>query len=245
MNKSGTFFELIEAMGEPGCPVCRLVDKSVRARIDAFFYEQLNIIERRAEIRDARGFCSAHASLLPGPARMAGTAILHHDILNDVARQITALAPRRTGSFASVLALALRGAIRNVRDAVVPRRNCVLCDYERDQEVIYLRALARDIKEKRLYEAFKSSTGLCLPHFQTALGVGDVAVDHLAMLIDLELAHIEQARDELAAYMRKSNGSYDDQGPDGGAGFSPEEADSPLRAARMVSGRILRVDGRR
>jgi threonine dehydratase len=54
MNKSGTFFELIEAMGEPGCPVCRLVDKSVRSRIDAYFYEQLNIIERRAEIREAR-----------------------------------------------------------------------------------------------------------------------------------------------------------------------------------------------
>ena len=44
-DEPGARQALIEAMGEPGCPVCRLVDKSVRSRIDAFFYEQLNIIE--------------------------------------------------------------------------------------------------------------------------------------------------------------------------------------------------------
>ncbi len=244
MSKTGTFFDLIGALGEIGCPVCRLVDTSVRGRIDVFFYEQLNIVERRTEIRDARGFCSAHASLLPGPARMAGTAILHHDILNDVARQIAALAPRRAGSFASILAIALRGAIKNVRDTVAPRRNCVLCDYERDQEVIYLRALARDISDKGMYEAFKAGSGLCLPHFQTALGVGDVAVDHLATLIDLQRAHIEKARDELAGFIQKTNAS--DQDVDGpGRAFTEAEADAPVRALRMVSGRILRVDGRR
>ena len=41
---------------------------------------------------------------------MRGAAILPHDTLKDVSRQTGALGPRRTGSFASVLALALRGA---------------------------------------------------------------------------------------------------------------------------------------
>lgn len=241
MTKSGTFHDLLAAAVEPGCPVCRLVDASVRGRIEAFFYEQLNIVERRAEIRDARGFCSAHASLLPGPARMTGTAIIHHDILNDVARQIAALAPKRAGSFASILALAARSAIKSVRDAVIPKRNCVLCDYEREQEAIYLRSLARDLSDKRMYEAFKAGGGLCLPHFQTVLAVGDVGLDQLATLIDLQRAHIERARDELAVYLEKANGSY---------GFEPSAADDPLsdapiRATRMVSGRILRADGRR
>lgn len=241
MTQHGTFHDLITAMAEPGCPVCRLVDAATRARIDMLFYEQLTLVEIRAEIRAARGFCSAHASLLPGPTRMAGNAILHHDVLNDVTRQLGELAPRRTGSFASILALAARGAIRAARDVIAPKRACVLCDYEREQEVLLLRALARDLGDRRMYEAFKASQGLCLPHFHAALGVSDVSVERLTLLIDLQRAHLERTRDELSAWMAKQNGSYDFEAPD----LADPQGDAPSRAARLVSGRVIHTDGRR
>ena len=44
-------------------------------------------------------------------------------------------------------------------------------------------------------------------------------------------------RDELHEYIARSNGSYGCEG-------MGDEADSPLRAVRMVSGRIVRHDGR-
>ena len=48
---------------------------------------------------------------------------------------------------------------------------------------------------------------------------------------------LAKLRDELNDYIAHSNGSYAYEG-------MGDEADSPLRAVRMVSGRIVRHDGR-
>src|SRR5205085_4413350 len=62
-------------------------------RIDAFLYEQILVLERRAEIRAARGFCSVHGTMLTGVGYMQGNAILQHDVLNDVLREISKVVP--------------------------------------------------------------------------------------------------------------------------------------------------------
>lgn len=236
-GKSHTYFELLDGLKEPGCVACLLVDRAVRQRIDVFFYEQLNVIERRAEIREARGFCSFHGSMVPGHGRMVGAAVVYQDVLNATLRELNAALPRRGTSLGARLGAIVRLAAKSARDAVRPRRACVLCDYEREQETMCLHTLAREMKDKAMHDAFKASSGVCLPHFSMVLGLGDVAAESLAAFIEIERDHLEKLKSDVDEYVHKSNGSYafDAMGP---------EADAPLRATRMVSGRVIHTDGR-
>lgn len=248
-GRSNAYYALIEALRQPGCPICQQVDQAVRQRIDAFLYEQIIVVARRDEIREARGFCSVHGSMISGTGRMQGTAILQHDVLNDVLREInkSAAVPVPTGAgkgrslvrLKNLVATGLRlrpfGTIAN---AIKPRRECPLCEYERDTEANMLRALANNLDDELLRESFAKSNGLCLSHFRVAMsGLSEVKPELLAVLTEIQLTLMTRLRDELADYIHKSNGSYDYTS-------MGEESDAPLRAVRMVSGRVLNRDGR-
>src|SRR5947199_339729 len=81
-SRDSAAFEIREALGHPGCAVCRLAVRSVGRLMKAIAYEQVNDIQVRADLRSARGFCNAHAHRwlreVPSPL---GTAIVYRDIL--------------------------------------------------------------------------------------------------------------------------------------------------------------------
>ena len=224
--KTSTFYDLLEALKQPGCAACRLSDRYVRENIDSFFYENITNVARREDIRRSRGFCSQHASMLPAPARMLGTAILHHDVLNDVLREM-----KRSRGLKRVLGK------RPLADAVAPKRECILCEFERDREQFVLSTLVNLIDEPELRAAFVPSDGICLPHLQSALRMAHINAAALAKFVGMQSIKMAKLRDELHEYIARSNGSYGCEG-------MGDEADSPLRAVRMVSGRIVRHDGR-
>jgi hypothetical protein len=239
--------ELQEALRQPGCAVCRLVDRAVRQRIDAFLYEQITVLERRAEIRAARGFCSMHGTMLNGVGYILGNAILQHDVLNDVLREIDKVTapgamPKAKGAAVLDLKALGRGVfnkIGSVAGAIKPKRVCVLCAYERDSEGIYLRALVNHLHEAELREAFAHSSGLCLPHWRVALGLNEVKRENLSELIHIQTALLKALKAELDEFLHKSNGSFGYTQAEMGS-----EADAPLRALKLVSGRVIHSDGR-
>jgi hypothetical protein len=242
-NKSSVYHELIEAMEQTGCPVCRLIDRAVRQYVDVFFYENITNVARRAEIRASRGYCSVHGAMLGGPSRMLGIAIIQHDVINDVLREVNKTLPRTEAATArksdrksgkptpldDLSATPLRNALLN---AVKPKRLCPLCEYESDTERNLLRTLINDIGEVELQTAFEKSTGLCLPHVQAALQLRGVSADGLRRVMQIERDILQSLKAELDEYLVKSNGSYDYQG-------MGDESDSPARAVRLVSGRVF------
>ncbi|MGQ9903099.1 MAG: DUF6062 family protein [Anaerolineae bacterium] len=233
-----TYTDLLQALGQPGCPVCHLVDEAVRQHIDVFLYEQLLVVERRDEIRAARGFCSIHgAMLVGGHGRMLGAAMLHQDIINDVVRQIDRAVAAPMSALKRVFPPGLRAVLRSVARAVRPRQTCPLCEYERRQEEIILRALVNDINNPAMRGAFERSNGLCLPHFYMALNLRDAPAANQAQLVELERAILASLKVELDEYLTKRNASYETE-PMG------KEADAPVRAVRLVSGRVAHSDGR-
>lgn len=219
--------DLIETMSTPGCAVCRLVDRDVRQYIDSFFYESITVVERRAEIRAARGFCSVHGSILSGHSRTLGTAIIHHDVINDILRGFPP-----DGARGGALRVALSNARESVARALMPRRECVLCEHERHQERILLEALVNGLPDEKIRSAFERSGGLCVPHLQAALRLRDIRADNLRLLIDLERRMLGALRDQLNTFIHKSNGSYEFVS-------MGEESDSPARATKLVSGRVF------
>ncbi len=139
-TKSSVYHELIEAMAQPGCAVCRLIDRAVRQYVDVFFYENITTVERRREIREARGYCSVHGSMLTGHSRMLGAAIVHQDVINDVVRELNKTLgqtevpspkpnpkknTRKPQALDDLTSTPLRNAALN---AIQPKRLCPLCE---------------------------------------------------------------------------------------------------------------------
>jgi hypothetical protein len=226
-SRSTLHFDLVEMLKQPGCPVCRLVDRDVRQYIDSFFYESITAVERRAEIRDARGFCSVHGSILAGHSRVLGTAIIHQDVINDVLRGFPAHTPQRS---------LIKNALSAGRDAVArtirPRRECVLCAHERHQERIVLEALIAGMADDALRGAFEQSDGVCLPHLQSAMALRSPREENLRRFVALERAALERLKGQLELFIHKRNASYEHQA-------MGEEADAPARATKIVSGRVF------
>jgi hypothetical protein len=135
------------------------------------------------------------------------------------------------------LPFGLRGMLKAVVQAVRPRRICSLCEYERRQEGLVLRALVNEINDPAVRAAFERSAGLCLPHFQMAVSMHDLPAGLRLRLTELEQPILAKLKTELAEYMHKRNASYE-TAPMGA------EADAPLRATRLVSGRVVHSDGR-
>ncbi len=233
--------DLLDALHQPDCPVCRLVERDVRQYIDGFFYESLTVVERRAEIRRARGFCPTHGSILAGHSRTLGTAIVHHDVLNDVLRGFPdaaeATPTRLAGGPAQILRRALTPLRKAVAAALHPQHECVLCAHERHQERIVLETLLNGLSDQKLGDqniptAFEASDGICLPHLEAALALPSTAAAQ-RRLINLQGALMRRLHAELALFIHKNNGSYEFV-------TMGDEAGAPARAARMVSGRTRR-----
>jgi hypothetical protein len=243
-QRSSIYHEMVEALAQPGCPVCQLIDRAVRQYVDVFFYENITNVERRAEIRAARGYCSVHGALLAGHSRMLGVAIIQHDVINDVLRDMNKTLPptpaepannrppykpHKPAPLDDITATPLRNALGS---AVKPRRDCPLCEYERDRERNLLRTLINDVNEPKMRAAFEKSSGLCLPHVNAALQLRGVSADGLRLVMQIERDILQALKAELDEYLVKSNGSY-------GYESMGKEADSPARAVRLVSGRVF------
>lgn len=227
--------DLAEALQKPDCAICRLVERDLHQYVDGFFYESITVVERRAEIRAARGFCPAHGAILAGHSRTLGTAIIHHDVLNDVLRSFPdaerEIRESRSTNLADALRRLLKSTQQTAMNALRPRRSCVLCTHERHQERVVLETLLEGLRsDGPVRTAFITSDGLCLPHLQAALEKRSVRAESARTLIELQGNIMHRLRADLALFIHKHNGSYE-------SSAIGDESRAPARATRMVSGR--------
>ena len=230
---SRTYFDLLSALRQPDCAVCRLVGDAALRYVDILIYENITNIARRRDIREARGFCSPHTSMfMSGFGRLLSMATLEQDILNDVLRNLRGAPAGRPKAF-SIIGALFRRTKHSVRAAILPARQCPICEYEHSQERVMLGTLIQFIDNGEMREALEASAALCLPHYTMALGMRG----NLAPIIKKEEVVLKQVKRDVDAYVHKRNPAYSHE-------EMGEEIDVPARAARLISGRILHRDGR-
>ncbi|MDR3139415.1 MAG: hypothetical protein LBT95_07045 [Treponema sp.] len=146
------FFELQKAAAKPGCPLCRIVADRAERYIDNMLFEHVSDRGFRAAHRAAGGFCPFHSRNLVSFRDGLAVAILGRDILED-----------RILSFKTRKFPKLRG-------------RCPVCLEQDRIEEEYLSFLAQsggDSKEEgELREIFTASEGLCAPHYEKLLLIG-------------------------------------------------------------------------
>ncbi len=227
--KPFSYFDLIETFPTGGCAVCKLTARDVEQFIDSQLYEYVNTPDTHAAMRASRGLCAEHsAHLMNYGASVLGIALLHSGIVNELLK-ITDASPLLSGGSAFAR---LRGDIRKsataLADKLMPSAPCAACEVLERSEAGHIRALVDHLDDTRLDAAFRTSDGLCLPHFRAALRLASSPAN-LEKLVSIQETIWEELKNQLDAFALK----YDINHADLTMG---KEGDSWRRALRLVAG---------
>ncbi len=145
------YFQVLEALGQEGCPLCRLASGAVAWYTDMLSYEAVNDPGVRARLRAARGFCNYHAWRFAADLRNApGRAMIYRDLLG-------------------VLLAILRRGPGAQGEHLLPTGECPACRSLAQATGRYLDTLLAHLGEEELRSRYQASSGLCLPHLRLAL----------------------------------------------------------------------------
>jgi hypothetical protein len=229
-------YNVLQACRESGCPLCRLEQQSVERYLDNQFYENVNSTKWRDQLRASLGFCYEHAWL--GVDQRLGDAlgysIIYRDLINSVLRHWkkdsgSTPTPARRPSLRRQLPESARNLIEKVREALIPRKRCPVCEQRDHTARTYISVLLEQLGTPEMISALQASEGLCLPHLHLVL---ERAKDGPAseQLLDIHRPKLESLRAELEEFIRKN----DYQAVNEGIG---KEGDAWLRAISMVVGK--------
>jgi hypothetical protein len=166
--------DLIEAFGQPGCPVCRLATEAVDAYLTSVCYEQVNDLDLREQLRSAGGFCRPHAErFIKQRLGQLAAAIVYRDVLNTARKRLASGWGARGRSM-------LAGWFGRGKSSFRTIPQCPGCEVEAEAEGRYLAALRNRLRDAAVREKYVAGDGLCLPHIDQALQVDDPGAEALA-----------------------------------------------------------------
>jgi hypothetical protein len=251
MSRTMGFYNVRDALAQPGCAICRLKTGAARWFLDGLLWECVNDPGMRRDIRQARGFCHEHAWDLVHNGASLGVAIIMRDVLENVLataediqlvprpawrwrlRRIAQRILRRREEASAAPPVSTANLVARLQ----PEAKCPACIASETMERIYLDALVENLLgDDGLLALYQSSEGLCLPHFRRALSrVHDEAV--CEALVQAQRAIWEQMVGHLSEIIRKND--YRFRGEPMG-----EEVGGALRAIASLSGPRLSPDSR-
>ena len=232
MDKSFTYFALLEAFGKSGCLVCRLMEEYSLSYLDGLFYEQVNDVGMRRKLREARGFCNWHAWQAKKISSSAlGVAIIAKDLLTE---EITRLDDLLRGySFKTNERAIGRGIAANPLLGFIQgwhqKRVCPACEVMLEHEQHALETVLNFLHDTEFARRFENSAGLCVIH---TMRVVDRHGSHrnLRALIAVQRGKYAHLAGELEEFCRKHDYRFSHES--WGA-----ESDSWLRAIEFLVGK--------
>jgi len=225
-------FDLEDAFGKPGCPVCWLLTRHDERSFDSLLYEFVNDVGVREEIRRALGFCNYHAWILCQVATdltagrlsvgmgKTGIGIIYLDLVETVIKRLKALSFSASRRHAKTASLAT--------PSESPDTICPMCSARAQFELWYLESILRNITVKDFAEKYAACDGLCTIHLLTTLELPGFDGNKRVLAAD-EIRRLEELSIDLHEFLRKHDYRYASEG------FG-KEADSWLRALRKISG---------
>lgn len=222
MSRHTPFFELQEALGEAGCPICALSARALERFFGGLVYEKVNDRGLRDAIRRAYGLCAAHGAMLRAARSALGMAIIQRDVLRAAAASL------RGETAAGQGGRGWRGALFGGRGAsglAQPGGPCVACALADETATHWAAVLGQHYDVLR--PQFQASGGVCLDHLRAALRVAPAGAG--AAIRDDQLAIWARLEAELDEFIRKHDHNFAGE-PLG------DERDAPGRATDLLAG---------
>lgn len=225
MSKQHTpYHNLLEALRDSGCPLCRLGAQAARRFIEGILYESVTDPDMRARLVAAHGLCPTHSERLVAYHDGLGSAIIYRSILKHLEGELAELV---TEDDENVLARLRTRWERVPASALEAHEACPAC-LERDKAVARaLSTYAANCQDAAVQEALAAGAGFCLPHLRQAV----ITLDRPALALLLKQQQVTWAalHEELDELIRKYDHRFSDE-PMG------EEKDSWERAVRLTVG---------
>jgi len=218
--------DLLEAMRQPACPLCVLVERIERKAVDLFLYDQVNDISRRDALRASRGLCLPHTEMLAEGRSALGVAIISRDILRAMTAELEAAAPGAAalGWLKDRLGA---GAGAQVAGRIEPQADCPMCAERPRVEAPLIAGLLHNMGDAAFAAAFDASAGLCRVHLAGALRAADA--ERARALATRQAAIWRRLEADLDEFIRKHD--YRFQGE-----VFEQERDVWRRALQLASG---------
>jgi len=202
------YFRLIDACGEPGCPVCRCVRDDSARHLTALLSEHVTDPETRAALRAARGFCNWHAAMLRDiPDAGFAVAILSADLIAAEgvrAGRLRAAGDGGTARLAGLGRLLGAGSRRPGRNGRTREGACLTCRTVRDGEARYLREMLGSVGRPDFDAAFDHADGLCRPHLARLADLAEArSASALERLIEQNRAKWRRLEGVLRRFIEK------------------------------------------
>jgi hypothetical protein len=208
-EKSSAYVEWLNYLTAAGCPVCSILLDDGRRYLDRLFYESVADGPTRIELLKSFGFCSWHtwqvASLPAVCVPEAGFSIFAADLLarfDVVVDRAYAKAgkKKRLGAFFGKKAGHLFFEIK--------KTHCPACRHAGAVEAHRFRDLLEFVREDEFVEAYRKSSGICLPHFDL-LEQRHSRHPDFPIVLELERCRARALRDALEEYVRKQDHAFD------------------------------------
>ncbi|MBN1180530.1 MAG: hypothetical protein JXD18_15080 [Anaerolineae bacterium] len=236
MSKHTGYYELRDALQEPGCAICRLGKKVVTHYLDGLIYANANDYQVRAEVKLARGFCNLHAWQLRD-CHGAGLdmAILSADVLVEWLQALQGFTPQAPppNLFQRLrIALGLGGGQPDaitLAETLAPQRPCLACQTRDEAESASIHELLIHLEDPEVQAGFVQSGGLCLAHFRQTLKLVTQPAQVAAVVRRQETALLPLL-EQLREFIRKHDYRFQDE-------MTAADGAAWIRALEAVSGR--------
>lgn len=226
-GKHTPYYELLDALGQVGCPICRLAERSAERYLDGLLYEAVLDPSVRERLRRSRGFCREHTTMLRRvPGRALGIALIYRDIIRDVMTTATAARQQKAPSLLDRL---LHRRPHEAATDLATKRPCPACLNSAEAEGRHIDTLITYLSDDTLYTAYTQKEGLCLAHL---LGAMERAADDavaVQRLLGPQIERYSRLLHELDEFIRKRDHRFRHE-PYG------DEGDAWLRAMSAIAG---------
>ena len=199
--------DLIEALQQSGCALCRLAQSKSARYIETFLADAVMDVEQRDAWRLAKGLCHWHAWMAAAsPQSSSSLAILYDDLLHHESMLLAPLTVspptsrwrrQRTGS-------RLAHRVRRWLQAWKQPRTCPACHLWQAYERLCLTVLLDAWSDQEMSAAFAQSAGLCLPHTARLIAHG-ATHPHFVAVLAAQQVHWQALRGDLQEFLRKQD----------------------------------------
>lgn len=173
------FYDVVEALGKPGCAICRRVHDSARSAIDSLLYESVTDPIIRDELRATKGFCNLHARLALANGDAFGLSIIYEDL---VANQLDELT---------------RGKM-----PLSETSGCRICQLAEETEQHTLTTCRDYFDDRQFCDALQKADAFCARHFALLLELLPKG-ESRERLWQWEQEKLAALRHQLAEFIRK------------------------------------------
>lgn len=209
MTKDFVYHELKDNLEHDLCPICTLINKSIDRFIEGLFYESVNDIKIREDIKKSKGYCNYHAWKLESFGDPLAHSIIYSDLIKslevsieDFLKDTEVINNEKKVFFNKPKE---NNKLEKFRKNIEGKDNCPICKMVLDSEKLYVLSFAEYIREDNEFKVeYKESGFLCIPHIVKLLeNCGDINL--IREIMEVQLNKIRKLSHHLSEIKRKSD----------------------------------------